>query len=105
MAANNPRKLVFQIGVVLCALLLVHFKSNLEGLSSVVGWERLPHIIGVLIEIFAWTAFGWLTSGLIQTLLWPSLEKRLAHPVPKLLQDIVTGVIIFTIILSISGFV
>ena len=105
MAANYPKKLVFQIGVVLCALLLVHFKLNLQGLGSIFGWGILPRIIDVLIEIFVWTAFGWLTSGLIQTLLWPSLEKRLAHPVPKLLQDIVTGVIVFAIILSVSAFV
>ena len=40
MAVNYPKKIVFQIGVVLCALLLVHFKSNLQGLFSVFGWEN-----------------------------------------------------------------
>ena len=105
MAANDPRKLVFQIGVVLCALLLVHFKSNLQGLFTVFGWEKLPWIIDALIEIFKWVSFGWLASGIIQTLLWPSWEKRSGHPVPKLIVDIVTGAIVFTIILSVSAFV
>lgn len=105
MAVNNPKKLVFQIGVVLCALLLVHFKSNLQGLVTVVGWEKLPRIIGALIEIFKWISFGWLASGIIQTLLWPGLEKRSGHPVPKLIEDIVTSAIVFTIILLVSGFV
>ena len=105
MAVNYPQKLVFQIGVVLGALLLVHFKPNLEGLFSVVGWGILPRIIDVLIEIFKWIAFGWLASGIIQTLLWPGLEKYSGHPVPKLLEDIVTAVIVFAIILSVSAFV
>ncbi len=105
MAVNYPKKLIFQIGVVLCALLLVNFKAQLQGLFLVVGWEKLPHIIGIFIDIFLWMAFGWLASGLIQTLLWPSLEKRLGHPVPKLLQDIITATIGFTIILSVCGFV
>jgi small-conductance mechanosensitive channel/CRP-like cAMP-binding protein len=105
MAVNYPQKIVFQIGVVLGALLLVHFRSYLEGLFAVAGWEQLPWLIGILIEIFEWTAFGWLASGIIQTLLWPSLAKRLGHPVPKLLQDIVTAAIVFTIILSVCGFV
>ncbi len=29
MAVNYPKKLFFQVGLVLCALLLVHFKPNL----------------------------------------------------------------------------
>jgi small-conductance mechanosensitive channel len=91
--------------VVLCALLLVHFKSNLEGLFAVVGWGILPRILDALIEIFKWIAFGWLASGIIQTLLWPGLEKYSGHPVPKLLEDIVTAVIVFAIILSVSAFV
>jgi branched-chain amino acid transport system substrate-binding protein len=105
MAVNNPKKLIFQIGVVLCALLLVHFKSNLQGLFAVFGWEKLPWIIDVLIEIFKWISFGWLASGITQTLLWPSLEKSSGHPVPKLLEDIVTTAIVFTIILLVLGFV
>ena len=105
MAANDPRKLVFQMVVVLCALLLVHFKSNLQGLFTVVGWEKLPWIIDALIEIFKWISFGWLASGIIQTLLWPGWEKRSGHPVPKLIVDIVTGAIVFAIILSVSAFV
>jgi small-conductance mechanosensitive channel len=105
MAVNYPKKLVFQVGLVLCALLLVHFKTNLEGLFAIVGWEKLPRTIGVLIDIFKWVSFGWLASGIIQTLLWPSLEKGSGHPVPKLLKDIVTSAIVFTIILSVSGFV
>jgi len=105
MAVNYLKKLVFQIGVVLCALLLVHFKPNLLGLFTVFGWEKLPWIIDALIEIFKWIAFGWLASGIIQTLLWPSLEKYSGYPVPKLLEDIVTAVIVFAVILSISAFV
>jgi small-conductance mechanosensitive channel len=105
MAVNYPKKIVFQIGVVLCALVLVHFKSNLQGLFTVAGWEKMPWIIGVLIEIFEWVAFGWLASGIIQTLLWPGLEKYSGHPVPKLIEDIVTAVIVFAIILSVSAFV
>ena len=105
MAINYPKKLVFQIGTVLCALLLVNFTGYLQGLMTVSGWEKLPHLIGFLIEIFVWTSFGWLASGIIQSLLWPSLAKRLGHPVPKLLQDIVTATIGFTIILSVCGFV
>ena len=91
--------------MVLCALLLVYFKSNLEGLFSVFGWGILPRIIDFLIEIFKWIAFGWLASGIIQTLLWPGLEKYSGHQVPKLLEDIVTAVIVFAIILSVSAFV
>lgn len=105
MAVNYPKKIIFQIGVALCALLLVHFKSNLEGLFSVAGWEKLPPIIGGLIEIFKWVSLGWLASGIVQTLLWPGLEKSSGHPVPKLLEDIVTAVIVFAIILSVSAFV
>lgn len=105
MAVNYPKRIVFQIGVVLCALLLVHFKSNLQGLFTVFGWEKLPWIIDALIEIFKWISFGWLASGIIQTLLWPSLEKSSGHPVPKLIEDIVTAVIVFAIILSVSAFV
>ena len=105
MAVNYPKKLVFQIGLVLCALLLVHFKPNLQELFALVGWEKLPWILDVLIEIFKWITFGWLTSGIIQTLLWPGLEKHSGHAVPKLLQDIVTSAIVFTLILSVSAFV
>ncbi|MGA9755692.1 MAG: mechanosensitive ion channel family protein [Desulfobaccales bacterium] len=105
MAVNYPKKFVFQIGVVFCALLLLNFKAYLQGLITVFGWGKLPHLIGVLIEIFVWTSFGWLASGIIQSLLWSNLEKRLGHPVPKLLQDIVTATIGFTVILSVCGFV
>ena len=105
MAVNNLKKLVFQIGAVLIALLLVHFEPNLQGLFTGFGWKKLPWIIGVLIEIFEWVSFGWLASGIIQTLLWPSLEKRSGHPVPKLIEDIVISLIVFAIILSISAFV
>jgi potassium efflux system protein len=105
MAVNGAKKLVFQLAMVIFALLLSHFKVNLQGLFAVFGWEKLPQVIGVLIEIFKWISFGWLAAGIIQTLLWPSLEKRSGHPVPKLLEDIVTSVIVFAIILSVSGFV
>jgi small-conductance mechanosensitive channel/CRP-like cAMP-binding protein len=105
MALNHPNKLVVQIGVVFCALLLVNFEANLQGLFKVSGWVKLPQIVGILIEIFAWIACGWLASGLVQALVWPGLAIRLGHPVPKLLQDIVTSAIIFAVIMSVCGFV
>ena len=105
MAVNPAKKLVFQLSMVICALLLSNFTVNLQGLFAVFGWEQLPQIIGALIEIFKWISFGWLASGIVQALLWPSLEKRSGHPVPKLLEDIVTSVIVFSIILSVSAFV
>ena len=44
--AVNPKKLIFQIAMVICALLLINFKLNLQGLFAVFGWEQLPRIIG-----------------------------------------------------------
>ncbi|MBI4795964.1 MAG: mechanosensitive ion channel family protein [Deltaproteobacteria bacterium] len=105
MIGNRWKKLIIQIILVLCAVLLINFQTDLQGLFTSWGWEKLARVLNTLISIIAWISFGWLASGLIQTLLWPSLEKRLGYPPPKLLKNIVTSVIILTIALSIFGFV
>ncbi len=63
------------------------------------------NFLSLAIRIFVWISCGWLASSLIQTFVWPSMEKRVGYPPPKLLQNIVTAVIILTIALSIFGFV
>jgi small-conductance mechanosensitive channel/CRP-like cAMP-binding protein len=106
MAVEGPVKKIFiQITSVICALLLISFEANILGLFASLGLARLSPAIRTIINIFTWISFGWLATGLIQTYLWPSLEKRLGYAPPKLLQNIITSVIILTIILSIFGFV
>jgi len=105
MAGNQLKRLIIQIIMALSAVLLIIFQADLQGLFTSWGWEKLVRILTTFISIFAWISFGWLASGLIQTFLWPSLEKRLGYPPPKLLKSLVTSTIVLTIALSIFGFV
>lgn len=105
MIDNQIQKLFVQIFFVLCAVLLVNFQATLQGLFTSLGLAKIWHLVGTIISIFVWSSFGWLASGLIQTFVWPNMEKRLGYPPPKLLQNIVTSVIILTVALSVFGFV
>ena len=105
MLDKQWKKLIFQIVLVICAVLLVDFQDYFHKFLNSLGLEKLSQVIYLTISIFAWLAGGWLVSGLIQAFVWPSLEKRLGYPPPKLLKNIVTAVIILTIFLSIFGFV
>ncbi len=105
MLGKQSKKLIIQIILVICAVLLLDFHAHLLRLFASLGLEKLSRVLDTTISIFAWVAGGWLASGLIQTFVWPNLEKRLGYPPPKLLKNIVTAVIILTIALSIFGFV
>ena len=105
MVDKQQKKLVIQIILFTCAVLLLDFQDRLLGFMASVGLDKLSRAIEITDSIFVWIAGGWLVSGLIQTLVWPRLEKRLAYPPPKLLQNIVTSVIILTIAMAIFGFV
>lgn len=105
MIDNRWKKLIIQLILVICAVLLLDFQDHLLKLFASLGLEKLFRVISLTISIFAWIAGGWFASGLLQTFFWPNLEKRLGYPPPKLLKNIVTAVIILTIALSIFGFV
>jgi small-conductance mechanosensitive channel len=104
MIGNHWKKLIIQIVLVLWAVLLITFEPKLQGFFASLGWENLSRV-NTFINIFAWISCGWLASGLIQTFLWPNMEKSLGYPPPKLLKSIVTTAIVLTIALSIFGFV
>ena len=91
--------------LVTCAVLLIDFQGRLLSFTASLGLDKLTGTIEVTISIFAWVAGGWLVSGLIHTLVWPRVEKRLGYPPPKLLLNIITSVIILTIAMAIFGFV
>ncbi|MCL4504342.1 MAG: mechanosensitive ion channel family protein [Deltaproteobacteria bacterium] len=105
MMGSQTKKLLIQTILVVCAVLLLDFQTSLLKFLSGLGWATLAHLVDILINVFAWISFGWLTLGLIQTFVWPNLEKSLGYPPPKLLRNIVSSMIILTIVLSISGFV
>jgi potassium efflux system protein len=105
MLDRQQKKFVIQIIFFTCAVLLLDFQDPLLGFLASVGLDKLSRALEVTTSIFVWVAGGWLVSGLIQTLVWPRLEKRLAYPPPKLLQNIVTAAIILTITIAIFGFV
>ena len=99
------KRLFIQIALVICAIGFIHYQADLAGLFAALGWQKLSRLTSATISIIAWFTFGWLASGLVQTFVWPYMERRLGYPPPKLLQNIVATVIILTIALSISGFV
>jgi small-conductance mechanosensitive channel/CRP-like cAMP-binding protein len=105
MPDKQGKKLVFQILLFSGAVLLVDFQVRVVSFMASLGLAKLSQSMAAVIEIFAWITGGWLVSGFIQTLVWPRLEKRLAYPPPKLLQNIVTAAIILTIAMAIFGFV
>lgn len=105
MISLQLKKLFIQLTLVIFALVFIHYQSEISGLFTAWGWEKLSRLISSMISIFAWLACGWLASGLVQTFVWPAMERRIGYPPPKLLQNIVTTVIILTIALSIFGFV
>jgi small-conductance mechanosensitive channel/CRP-like cAMP-binding protein len=105
MLDRQQKKFVLQLVLFIWALLLLDFQDRLLGFMASVGLDTLSRALEITISIFAWVAGGWALSGLIQTLVWPRLEKRLAYPPPKLLQNIVTAAIILTIAIAIFGFV
>ena len=102
---KQQKKLLIQIILVTCAVLLIDFQGRLLSFTRSLGLDKLTGTIEVTISIFAWVAGGWLVSGLIHTLVWPRVEKRLGYPPPKLLLNIITSVIILTIAMAIFGFV
>ena len=69
--------------LVTCAVLLIDFQGRLLSFTASLGLDRLTGTIEVTISIFAWVAGGWLVSGLIHTLVWPRVEKRLGYPPPE----------------------
>jgi len=105
MLGKQSKKLIIQIILVICALLLLDFQASLLKLFASLGLATVSRVLNTTISIFAWIACGWFVSGLIQTFVWPSLERRLGYPPPKLLKNIVSAVIILTMALSIFGFV
>jgi len=105
MFGNQVKKLFLQIGLFIAILLVINFQGNILRLFGALGLNKLSPIFATVINICAWISSGWLVSGIIQTFVWPSMEKRLGYPPPKLLKNIVTAIIILTIALSIFGFV
>ena len=101
---KQQKKLLIQIILVTCAVLLIDFQGRLLSFTRSLGLDKLTGTIEVTISIFAWVAGGWLVSGLIHTLVWPRVEKRLGYPPPKLLLNIITAVIILTTAMAIFGF-
>ena len=105
MLDRQQKKFLIQLILFACALLLLDYQDRFLGLMASVGLDKLSRALEITISIFAWVAGGWLLSGLIQTWVWPRLERRLAYSPPKLLQNLITSVIILTIAMAIFGFV
>jgi small-conductance mechanosensitive channel/CRP-like cAMP-binding protein len=103
MLDKQGKKLLLQLVLFSCAVLLLDFQGRILSFMASLGLEKLSQTVAAAISIFAWSSGGWLVSGLVQTLVWPRLEKRLAYPPPKLLQNIVTAVIILSIAMAIFG--
>ena len=105
MLQNPWKKFLLQAALVVAALLLLSFRGELQQMLNSWGWVTLSRALTKGSSIFLWLTCGWLALGIMQVFVWPSMELRLGYPPPKLLKNIVSSVIILTVILSISGFV
>jgi len=105
MPMRKTHRVMLQLTLAALALFLLNFKPGLVNSLTAADWPRLAGTLEAVVDIFAWFSLGWLAIGLVQIFFWRLAEKVSGHPAPKLLQDIVTSLIIFSMLVGIFGFV
>ncbi|MBF0530430.1 MAG: mechanosensitive ion channel family protein [Deltaproteobacteria bacterium] len=101
MGAVRLKNLSSRLGIAILASVLMILKARLLAPIFAFGWETFPSIIDAVVETFFYITVGWLSSGLLDFFIWGGMEMKTGRPVPKLLKDIVTGIIFVAIILTI----